>query len=74
MDPPNKVLKALSIYKLSERYVIAVMISETQLFSTFSGFYQGARAHTAATAGNTGAIPFSLREVHWVTLHALHNT
>ena len=35
---------------------------------------QGATAHTAATARNTGANPFSFRKVHWVLLHALHNT
>ena len=35
---------------------------------------QGAMAHTAATARNNGANPFSFREVHWVLLHVLHNT
>ena len=48
-----------------DRYVIAVMNSETQLFSTLKGL-QGATAHTAATARNTGANPFSFRKVHWV--------
>ena len=41
----NKVLKALSIYKFSERQVIAVMNSETQLCSTLKDL-QGATAHT----------------------------
>ena len=32
---------------------------------------QVATAHTAATARNTGANPFTFRYVHWVLLHAL---
>ena len=35
---------------------------------------QGATAHTAATARNTGANLFYFRKVNWVLLHALHNT
>ena len=36
---------------------------------------QGAVAQFAADrTRNTGANPFSFREVHWVLLHALHNT
>ena len=47
------------------------MNSESNYVTPYEGL-QGARAHTAATAKNTGANPFSLRSVHWVLLHALH--
>ena len=52
---PNRVLKALSICKLSERQVIEVMNSETQM-SPYKGL-QGATTHSAATARNTGPTP-----------------